>query len=138
MQWTTDLTQEEYCRLRRQVGWFDMEAGQAGRCLAGSWAILCAREDGRAVGAVRIISDGGYMALLADLMVDPHWQGRGVGRGLVERAVERIGQALSPGQPVMINLMSVAGREGFYEKLGFVRRPNHQDGAGFALWLGRP
>ena len=138
MQWDEQISIEEYRRLRRRVGWFDMEEGQAGRCLAGSWAVVCARAAGAAVGVARVIGDGGYMALIADVMVDPDWQGRGVGRGLMERALARIQDQLSPGQPVMGNLMSVPGREGFYEQLGFVRRPNEHDGAGLALWLGRP
>ena len=38
-----------------------------------------------------------------------------------------------PGTCVSLNLMSAKGKEAFYEKLGFKRRPSETDGAGMEL-----
>lgn len=43
----------------------------------------------RLVGAVRILSDGYLFAALADLLVDPDYRGRGIGRELMNRAFEK-------------------------------------------------
>jgi GNAT superfamily N-acetyltransferase len=47
---------------------------------------LTAEEDGRLVGFVNVIGDGGKHAVLLDTIVDPTRQGEGVGRQLVEAA----------------------------------------------------
>ncbi len=49
------------------------------------WVI--AHDGDRLVGFVNVIGDGGAHAVLLDTMVAPDCQGRGIGRGLVRRAV---------------------------------------------------
>ena len=42
---------------------------------------------------------------------------------------------MKPGYIVNLNLNSAKGKEPFYEKLGFVERPNEDAGAGMNQWL---
>lgn len=50
--------------------------------------ILTAWDGDRLAGILRAWNDGGFLAYIADLAVDPAYQGRGIGRELLRRAVE--------------------------------------------------
>jgi GNAT superfamily N-acetyltransferase len=49
---------------------------------------VSAYESDRLIGFVNVIGDGGKHAVLLDTVVDPDWQGHGIGRGLVAQATE--------------------------------------------------
>ncbi len=52
-----------------------------------SLAYVCAYADDQLVGFVNLAWDGGVHAFILDTTVHPHWQRRGIGQALVERAV---------------------------------------------------
>ena len=54
---------------------------------------VTARLDGRLVGFVNVIGDGGVHAILLDTCVAPDVQGRGVGRALVAAAADEARRA---------------------------------------------
>ena len=135
IQYTDHITAEEYLKLRELVGWclFPAEEAQAG--IDNAYTVLCARDSERAVGVMRLLWDGGYIAMLSDVIVDPEYQGQGIGRKLVERCIQRIKDDMKPGYKVKLNLMAAKGKEPFYEKFGFVERPNENLGAGMDQWF---
>ena len=47
----------------------------------------------------------------------------------------RIKADLKPGYRVMISLLAAKGKEAFYNKFGFVDRPNDNFGCGMHQWL---
>ena len=50
---------------------------------------LGAWDGARLVGSIRILTDGYFFATIPEIMVDPEYQRRGIGRRLVELALER-------------------------------------------------
>ena len=73
--------------LREAVGW-DRSEETLPRTLRRHHAYYVGRDgSGRLVGYLSIISDGVADAFLVDLAVHPEFQGRGVGKRLVTRAV---------------------------------------------------
>ena len=72
-------------------------------------------DEGRLVGAGRAMADGLDCSYICDVAVHPSHQGIGLGRQIVSRLLE-----LSRGHRKII-LYAVAGKEPFYEKLGFRR-----------------
>ena len=72
-------------------------------------------EDGKLVGAGRVLADGVDCAYICDVAVLPSHQGAGLGKQIVARLVEA-----SRGHRKII-LYAVPGKEAFYEKLGFAR-----------------
>ncbi|MDE5456559.1 GNAT family N-acetyltransferase [Bradyrhizobium sp. CSA112] len=74
-----------------------------------------ARDNGRLVGAGRVLADGRDCAYLCDVAVLPSHQGTGLGKQIIERLL-----AKSQGHAKII-LYSVAGREPLYAKFGFLR-----------------
>lgn len=82
-----------------------------------SYAVVFAYNDGELMGAARATSDGVFYASVFDAVVAPEHQGCGVGRLMLEALLTKL--------PVeRIFLTSVFGKEGFYEKLGFLRQTN--------------
>jgi ribosomal protein S18 acetylase RimI-like enzyme len=77
------------------------------RCFAVEW--------GKLVAAGRVLADGRDCAYLCDIAVLPSHQGRGLGKDIVARLVERC-----RGHRKII-LYAVPGREGLYRQLGFRR-----------------
>ena len=77
-----------------------------------SYACCFAWHDGKLVGAARAISDGVISSAVYDVVVDPDYQGQGIGRQVMQALLSRL-----PKRSVM--LVSTHGNEAFYRKLGF-------------------
>ena len=129
------ITPEEYMDLRKMVGWMEFPLEEAKNCVENADMVICVRDDEKAIGVVRLLWDGGYVAFLSDVIVAPEYQRQGIGKTLVEAVIKRIKDDMKPGFKVKLNLNSAKGKEPFYEKLGFKQRPNEDAGAGMDQWL---
>ena len=133
---TTDyITPEEYMEMRRVVEWSAFPLEEAAEGLKNSFILVCFRIDGKPVAIGRAISDRGYVVYIADVIVVPEYQGRGLGREIMNTILDRIKGSLKPGYRVMVNLMAAKGKEEFYKKFGFIDRPNEYFGCGMHQWL---
>ena len=133
--YTDQITPEEYMELRKKVGWTEFPTEEAKACVENAYMVLCVRDDEKAVGVVRLLWDGGYVAFLSDLIVIPEYQGHGIGRELVETVIRKIKEEMKPGYKVKLTLNSSKGKEPFYKKFGFRERPNEDAGAAMDQWL---
>lgn len=130
-----DLSLADYFRLRESVGWRNFEEQAAG-ALAGSSYVVAARKRGETVGMGRVIGDGLYFNIV-DVVVCPRYQGKGVGSAILGRLLAYIERTLPPGGRASVWLISEAGREPFYERLGFKRIPHEHCGSGMRRILRR-
>ena len=71
----------------------------------------------RLVGSVRILSDGYFFSIVAEIMVDPDYRRHGIGKELLRRALE-----VTPGGTLFI--AAQPGQDRFVESAGFRRGPN--------------
>jgi len=129
------LTVKEYNSLRKSVNWKELPEAQAERGLINTYYLTAAVLDGQTVGMARLISDGGYVAYLADVVVNEKYQGLGIGKLILTDMLDYIKNTLSQGDQVMVILVAAKGKEEFYTKMGFIQRPNETYGAGMTLWL---
>lgn len=129
------LSVEEYCELRSAVGWLAILEEQAKSGLDNSDFIIACRDGKHIVGCARIFWDKGYIAYLADVIVKPEYQMRGIGKVLVNECIQYITRQLKNGWRIKIVIVSAKGKEHFYEKFGFEMRPNENDGAGMQMWV---
>ena len=83
-----------------------LEAYQNRYCVVTCWY------EQNLVGFGTLISDGHMYSALFDLVVDPQFQKRGIGREIVKRLINSV-------KHTCIHLTSTFGNEIFYEKLGF-------------------
>jgi ribosomal protein S18 acetylase RimI-like enzyme len=70
-------------------------------------------DDNSLIGAARALADGKDCSYICDIAVHPEYQGRGLGREIVQNLVR-----MSQGYKKII-LYANPGKEGFYAKLGF-------------------
>lgn len=86
------------------------------RILAGSAAVVLAREPGGAVvGFITAISDGVSCAYIPHLEVLPAYRGQGIGSELARRMLARLSQLY------MVDLICDPDVQPFYERLGMRR-----------------
>lgn len=87
--------------------------------LAAAGLVMTARTpDGHLLGVARCLSDGAWVAYLAELAVSRRAQGRGVGQRLLRAVRDELGPK------VTLVLASVPDAVTFYEKVGMPRMPD--------------
>ncbi len=128
-------TLEEYKEMRRAVNFMVLSDRIAANALNNAFHITTVRDNGRAVGMIRVLSDGSYANFITDVMVIPEYQKRGIGHELMRRTVDFMKSTLEPGETIVLYLMSAIGKEGFYKQFGFKERPNDVWGAGMSQWI---
>lgn len=123
---------EEYNSLRQAAGWHPYNTDEAQEGLNNSLYTVSIREDGVIIAFGRVIGDGAITFYIQDVIVMPAHRGQGHAHTIMEYLMEYIERTAAPG--AVVGLMSAGGVEGFYEKFGFVRRPNGDKmGAGMVL-----
>jgi len=133
--YTNEITPADYGMLRASAGWYTLSPAQVDAALRSSAFLVAAKDGPRTVGMTRLMSDGGYFAVVLDVVVLPEYQGQGIGREMMARAVQHLKGGLRPGEHSYTILTSAPGKEGFYEKMGFHQVPNEEEGAGLVMRL---
>ncbi len=128
---------EEYMEMRRAVNFMVLSERIASNALNNAFHITTVRDNGRAIGMIRVLSDGSYANFITDVMVIPKYQHQGIGKELMRRTVDFMKSTLNEGETIVLYLMSAMGREGFYKQFGFRERPNEVWGAGMSQWITR-
>ena len=107
------------CELTRP--WNDPRKDIARKLADSPDLLLVGEEDGRVVGTVMAGYDGhrGWVNYLA---VDPAWQGRGLGRALMDAAEERLAALGCAKVNLQVRDENAAAR-GFYEAIGYRLEP---------------
>lgn len=76
----------------------------------------------------RVVGDGRIVFFLKDIVVHPDYREKQVGKLMVNDLLDYIEKVGCEG--AYIGLMAMPNTEGFYEKFGFIERPNPKFGAG--------
>ena len=132
---TSILTEETFTELYSSVGWEPPCQEQIRIALQNSLATFTALADGRPVGMVRLIGDGGMSFYIKDFAVHPDYQAKGVGKLLLNALEQFIRDSIEPGWAVSLELISTKEALPFYRKMGFEERPCEWDGPGMMKML---
>ena len=125
-----DISVEDYNLLRKSVGWSEVNVAQAKVGIKNSLYLITAVHMNKPVGLVRVVGDGGYIAIIVDVIVLPDYQGNGIGKNLLQKVMGFLNGSLKEGETIFVNLMAAKGRESFYKQFGFDERPNETLGCG--------
>ena len=108
-------TLEEYKEMRRAVNFMVLSDRIASNALNNAFHITTVRDNGKAIGMIRVLSDGSYANFITDVIVIPEYQKRGIGTEMVRRTVDFMKTTLQPGETIVLYLMSAIGKESFYK-----------------------
>ena len=113
-----NLNVQEYNLLRNSVGWDSKDINLVEEAIKSSIIIKKVTINNSTIGMARAIGDGIYY-FIVDVVVDPKYQKKGIGKMLIESIVRDVENRTNDGQKCSINLVSMKGKEEFYEKCGF-------------------
>ncbi|WP_316977769.1 GNAT family N-acetyltransferase [Shumkonia mesophila] len=120
-----DLSAAEFIDVLRRSGLAERrpvdDPGTIAAMLKNASLTVCARDDdGRLIGVARSLTDFAYCCYLSDLAVDRAWQGRGIGRRLMDLTHEKAGGA----KAVTLLLLSAPGAMTYYPQAGMAHFDN--------------
>jgi GNAT superfamily N-acetyltransferase len=122
---------EDFIGMRANCGWGQISHDQATAALGNSLFVVCAMADYKTIGFGRIIGDGALNFYIQDVIVEKDWRKIGIGAKILELLLSKLKQ--SNPATYTVGLMSAEGKEPFYEKFGFQRRPSRSFGAGMTM-----
>lgn len=132
---TNTIDVQDYLSIRAKVGWKELLETQAEKALENSLCVAGAYEDDQLIGMGRIVGDGAVICYIQDLIVDPEYQGKGIGSLLLNHLIGYVDQLRENDSHMMLCLMCAKGREEFYKKHGFIARPTDNLGPGMIQYL---
>ncbi len=121
----------EYRALRTAVGWSNLPDEATRRGLDNASFTVCLERHGDTIGCGRVVGDGGIYFYIQDIIVHPDFQGRGLGRRIMDAVMQYLSDHAAPN--AFMGLMAATGVCEFYERYGFAVRPDDRPGM-FRVW----
>ena len=90
-------------------------------------------DDKRIIGYGRILGDGIIFLYIQDVMVVPSFQRKGIGTQIMNRLLDKVKQLKEENPNLRVYVGAEKGKEGFYEKFGFIARKDFNLGEGMIL-----
>lgn len=123
------ITPKEYNDLREKIGWKPHDVKRVEEAIKNSRFVKKVVVNHETIGMARVICDGIY-AFVVDVMISPDYQKKGIGKQLMQEILNEIEESIKEGESISVNLVSMAGKEEFYEKCGFHKIPYEYTGYG--------
>lgn len=96
---------------------------------------VCVYDGDKEIGIARVVGDGRICFFIKDVVVHPDYQGKNIGKLIMSYLFKYFAEVAADN--AYIGLMATPNTEGFYEKFGFIRRPNERYGSGMILYYKR-
>ncbi|MDE7385064.1 MAG: GNAT family N-acetyltransferase [Anaeroplasmataceae bacterium] len=116
--YTNTITVENVNSIRAAVGFRRIHPDQLQASIAGSAFIIAAYDQDKAVGMARLIWDGGYVALIQDILVVPQYQMQGIEKECITLIFAFLNSKLKPGWGIQVDVKAWNNQE-LFESLGF-------------------
>ena len=105
------------CELFSKVEWRKRDRDEIEAAFRRSSWTLFIYKDEQLIAFGRTVDDGRYYAVLADVIVDPDFQGNGLGKYIVKTLNDKLG-----GNYHFVNLTAAPGKGNFYKSLGWKKQ----------------
>jgi len=125
---------KNFKEFRESVGWPLPPDRAIEISLSNTEFCAAAYADGRPAGMGRIVGDKGFIYFIADIIVKPEFQGKKIGAAIMKSIMMYLKK--NAPENAYITLMAARGKEEFYEKFGFFKRPTGKFGCGMMIELG--
>ena len=124
------LSADEYIEIYLSVGWKPWPKEQVSTALSNSTFTVCVKDGDKPIGMGRFVGDGIFCDI-KDIAVSSSYQGKGIGKLIMDTIIEHICESTPKGHNICVQLISTENKEGFYEKYGFGKKPG--DGMGHGM-----
>lgn len=124
---------EDYKKLIKSAGWKILSDKQHQKALDHSMFLSVAKVGEEVVGIARLVGDYGTHGLIVDVVVLPEYQGKKIGRQLINNIIKHVSDFLEEGEQFLIELLPENGKRNFYLNCGFKYKPENMDG--MYLWI---
>lgn len=111
-----NIAWEEVVNLFDAVGWAPRLPNEIENAFRKSTHVRIACSGNKIVGFGRTVDDGKYYALIADLVVDPMYQGMGIGTQILKELKDALKGY------IFTSLIAAFGKDGFYIRQGWLRQ----------------
>jgi GNAT superfamily N-acetyltransferase len=118
---------DQYVTLFETTGWnseYNLTKEELSISLSNSYYSVSAYDEDKLVGFGKIVSDGVVHAMIYEMIVDPDYQGEGIGSCILNMLVEKC----LKNNIRDIQLFCAKGKKVFYERHGFTARLNSAPG----------
>lgn len=123
------LHHDDYFHLRQSVNWNNFSEQQIVFALNHTPYSIIVKNELETVAMGRLIGDGLYYTI-ADVIVNPAFQGQGIGSAVIHKLLDYVEKNTPPGGRSSVSLIAEKGKEAFYEILGFKKIPHEFCGSG--------
>ncbi len=113
-EFSPQVSPQEVSELRNSVGWNGMEQCYK-NSFKRSYFYICCYDDNKLIGFLDVVSNGVTDAYIQDVMVNPDYQGKGIGTNLMKLAIDK----LIEDNIYMISVLFQDSLLPFYKKFGF-------------------
>lgn len=126
------LTSSDFINLRRTGPFIEYKKDDVELALKNTLYSITVLIKAKTIGIARIVGDGRITFFIKDFVVIPDYKGKHIGTIIIKYLFKYIEKHACPN--AYIGLMATPNTEGFYEKFGFIRRPNENHGAGMIMF----
>ncbi len=113
---------DSYLRLRKNTGLSPRSRKAAELGLPNTLFAVTVYDDQKVIGMGRVIGDGGCNYEVVDVAIEPEYQGKGLGRSLMEAITTYLDKNAPEGSYISM----IADVPAFYQKFGFKLCPNSE------------
>jgi ribosomal protein S18 acetylase RimI-like enzyme len=111
-------TVQDYLRLRKESGLSEKSMEAAERGLKNSLFAVSIYDGETLIGMGRVIGDDGCFYQIVDIAVNPHYQGQGLGKQIMQEIMGYLQNSVP--NSAYVSLIADAPADKLYEKFGFL------------------
>lgn len=123
----------DFVHLRSKVGWGDLDLVVAKQSLEKSLFHVIIKDNHQVIAMGRVVGDGVMYFYIQDVIVDPEYQQQGLGHKIMLEIEKYLQSTTQQGSTV--GLLSAKGKETFYQRFGYICRPNNTLGNGMCKFI---
>ena len=130
---TYNIDPKDFESIRSSVGWNKIPYEQIDLAIKNSMVNVSIFDKDLCVGVGRIVGDHILKGMLTDVMVRPEYQGKGVGKLVVNKLISKLYSSVNEGECFQLEASPTASNREFYIKCGLKYKPENQDGV--YMWI---
>ena len=129
------ITADEVNTIRKSMGWRQILPEQLQAGLDGSALITAAYEENKTIGMARLSWDGGYSAVISDILIIPEYRNKGIENKLITNILDFLRNQLKSGFGIQVDIRAWNNDEALFESLGFQVSKKEQRGVPMHICL---